>query len=70
MKQPELSGRLAWWVFKLQPYKFTISHIKGRDALSRIHAADILSVEIMKPEVDLNSDYFNDKDYKDLKKCI
>lgn len=26
MKQPDLSGRLARWVFKLQPFKYTVSH--------------------------------------------
>lgn len=29
MRHPDLSGRLARWVFKLQPFKFTISHRKG-----------------------------------------
>lgn len=28
MRQPDLSGRLARWVFKLQPYRFSISHRK------------------------------------------
>lgn len=41
MRQPNLSGRLARWVLKLQAYQFTISHRKGKDnivpdALSRI----------------------------------
>lgn len=75
MKQPDLTGRLARWVFKLQPYKFTISHRKGKDhvvpdALSRIHVDEISSVESVEPEIDLNSTSFEDSDYKILRKKI
>lgn len=52
MKQPDLSGRLARWVFKFQPYKFSISHRKGKenvvpDALSRIPAQLVDAFEIV-----------------------
>lgn len=72
MRQPDLSGRLARWVFKLQPYKFTISHRKGKehvvpDALSRIPHEDISAMEIVQPEIDLNSPFFDDDDYIELK---
>lgn len=75
LKQPDLSGRLARWVFKLQAYKFTISHRKGKDhvvpdALSRIHSEEISGLEATAPAVDLDSPYFNDQDYKDLKSKI
>lgn len=75
MRQPDLSGRLARWVFKLQAYKFTISHRKGKehvvpDALSRIPNGEVTALEISEPEVDLNSPHFDDKDYKDLKEKI
>lgn len=40
-KQPNLTGRLARWILKLQQFDINIFHIKGRnnvvpDALSRI----------------------------------
>ncbi|XP_046803805.1 uncharacterized protein LOC124419228 [Lucilia cuprina] len=62
MKQLDLSGRLARWVFKLQPYKFTISHRKGKehivpDVLSRIPVDEINSLEIVEPEIDINSPF-------------
>ncbi|XP_037827126.1 uncharacterized protein LOC119615120, partial [Lucilia sericata] len=75
MRQPDLSGRLARWVFKLQAYKFTISHRKGKDnivpdALSRIPDEEVSALEISEPEIDLNSPHFDDKDYLDLKDKI
>lgn len=71
MKQPDLTGRLARWVFKLQSYKFSISHRKGRDhvvpdALSRIPDCEVSMVELMGPEIDLNSPAFTDPDYRSL----
>lgn len=75
MKQPELSGRLARWVLKLQAYKFTMSHRKGKDhivpdALSRQHCEKISSLELSEPEVDLHSKHFFDDDYIALKEKI
>lgn len=75
MQQPDLTGRLARWVFKLQPFRFTISHRKGRDhvvpdALSRIPSDEVLAIDLMQPEVDLNSQAFDDPDYIDLKRKI
>lgn len=75
MKQPDLTGRLARWVFKLQGYSFTISHRKGKDhivpdALSRIPENEVSSIEINSPEIDLNSSHFSDEDYEILRKKI
>lgn len=75
MRQPDLSGRLARWVFKLQPYRFSISHRKGKDhivpdALSRIPNDEISALEICEPGVNLDSPYFDDEDYCRLKKQI
>lgn len=75
MRQPNLKGRLARWVLKLQYYKFTISHRKGKDnivpdALSRMHEGNISSVELIAPEIDLESIHFLDKDYVTLRKKI
>lgn len=75
MKQPDLSGRLARWVFKLQAYKFSISHRKGienvvPDALSRIPIGEISSIDLSSPEIDLNSPHFSDDDYVQLKAKI
>lgn len=75
MKQPDLSGRLARWVFKLQAYKFSISHRKGKenvvpDALSRIPIGEISSIDLSSPEIDLNSPHFSDDDYVQLKAKI
>ena len=66
MRQPDLSGRLARWVFKLQAYKFTISHRNGNenivpDALSRIYCEEVCSLEIAEPEIDLGSVHFDEK---------
>ena len=75
MRQPDLSGRLARWIFKLQPYNFTISHRKGKDhvvpdALSRIPSNEIASVEATEPEIDLNSPHFSDEEYEQLKEKV
>lgn len=75
MKQPNLTGRLARWVFKLQSYKFTISHRQGKnhivpDALSRMYCDEVSSIELAEAEIDLNSEHFKDKDYEDLKNRI
>lgn len=75
MKQPDLTGRLARWVFKFQPFKFTISHRKGKDhivpdSLSRIHCDEISALEETSPEIDLNADCFDDFDYEKLKHKI
>lgn len=75
MTQPDLTGRLARWVFKLQPYRFTISHRKGKDhvvpdALSRIPCEEISSIALAEPEIDLNSPCFDDQDYMELKSKI
>lgn len=60
MRQPDLSGRLARWVFKLQPHKFSISHRKGSDhvvpdAMSRIPNNEISGLELTDPGIDLDS---------------
>lgn len=65
MKQPDLTGRLTRWVFKLQSFKFSISHRKGKDhvvpdALSRIYCNDVSAVDIIEPEIDLASSAFED----------
>lgn len=75
MRKTDLSGRLARWVFKLQPYKFTISHRKGKDhivpdALSRIPSDEISALEIVDSSINLNSLHFDDKDYTDIKDMI
>ena len=72
MKQQDLSGRLAREAFKLQGYKFTISHRKGKDhvvpdALSRNPEFEIAAIELAGPPIDLDSPYFNDPDYNELK---
>lgn len=76
MRQPDLSGRLARWVFKLQSYNFSISHRRGSDhvvpdALSRIPSATVDSIDICEPGIDLDSPHFDtDLEYIDLKKRI
>lgn len=70
-----MSGRLARWVFKLQSYKFSISHRKGKDnivpdVLSRIIAPAVDALEILAPEIDLNSPYFDGEEYKQLREKI
>lgn len=75
MSQPNLSGRLARWVFKLQAFKFSISHRKGKDhivpdALSRMDFDEVSEIEFTDPEVDLNSPSFDDSDYEELRRKI
>lgn len=75
MRQTDLSGRLARWVFKLQPYKFSISHRKGKehivpDALSRIPCEEVSELYLIQPETDLNSPYYKDKDYLELQEKV
>lgn len=75
MRQPDLSGRLARWVFKLQPYKFTISHRKGKDhivpdALSRIPSDEISGIELVDSGIDFNSPSFTDDEYQELKDLV
>lgn len=75
MKQPDLTGRLARWVFKLQSFKFHVSHRKGKDnivpdALSRIGCEEISSLCATLPELDLNSPHFLDPEYVNLKEKI
>lgn len=75
MRQPNLSGRLARWALQLQGYKFTVSHRKGKDnvvpdALSRIPESEVASLELIPPEIDLDSPHFQDNDYKELKEKI
>lgn len=75
MKQPDLTGRLARWVLKLQGYIFTISHRKGKehivpDALSRIPVDEVAGIELTSPEIDLDSIHFSDDDYQTLRRKI
>lgn len=75
MKQPDLTGRLARWVFKLQGFKFSIRHRKGKenvvpDALSRIPIGELSGIEILQPTIDLESPHFNDEEYNQLKSKI
>ncbi|KAH8318249.1 hypothetical protein KR059_000700, partial [Drosophila kikkawai] len=75
MRQQNVSGRLARWIFRLQAFKFTISHRKGKDhivpdALSRICDPEIDNVEWIGPEIDLESSCFLDPDYIQLKETM
>lgn len=75
MKQPNLTGRLARWVFKLQAYKFSISYRKAKehivpDALSRMYCEEMASLELAEEEIDLNSPHFEDIEYQKLRTTI
>ena len=75
MRQPDFTGRLACWVFKLQCFKFTISHRKGKDnivpdALSRNGIDEISALNLTEPEINLNSPHFLDPEYVELKDKI
>jgi len=64
MKQQNVSGRMAWWIFRIQ---FYISHRKGKghilpEAFSRI-CEEIKAITVCVPEVDLDSKEFLDEDY-------
>lgn len=72
MRQPDLSGRLARWILKLQTYTFTISHRRGEenvvpDELSRIPIDEVAEHTISEPEIDLNSPSFDDEEYENLR---
>ncbi|XP_067635455.1 uncharacterized protein [Eurosta solidaginis] len=71
MRQQNVSGRLARWIFRLQQFKFSISHRKGKDhivpdALSRLCENEIGELD-MRPLIDMDSDAFKDDAYVTLK---
>lgn len=76
MGQKDLQGRLARWAIKIQGFDFTIEHRKGRDnvvpdALSRVTEGDVpcvneIDLEVV-PSIDLNSPYFDSKEYSELR---
>jgi len=75
MRQQEVTGRLARWVFRLQSFSFKVTHRKGKDhivpdALSRISADEIASYELIAPEIDLESTSFLDPEYLQMKARI
>jgi len=75
MRQQEVTGRLARWVFRLQSFSFKVTHRKGKDhivpdALSRISADEIASYELIAPEIDLESTSFLDPEYLQMKAKI
>lgn len=77
MSTKDLSGRLARWSLKLQPYSFHILHRKGKDnvvadCLSRQFSVDFLTLESMYSEdscsftVDFKDPIFKESEYIDL----
>lgn len=81
MTTKDLSGRLARWSLKLQPYSFTIHHRKGSlnvvpDCLSRqfdISAMSLESVDICDMPsftVDFSHPSFQSEEYQDLKAYV
>ncbi|KAH8360922.1 hypothetical protein KR084_010806, partial [Drosophila pseudotakahashii] len=77
MRQRDLKGRLARWAMKLQGYRFTVSHRRGKDnivpdALSRFYSPseEILALEEVRPEVDLNAPEFKDEAYQQWRTTI
>lgn len=79
MKTKDLSGRLARWSLKLQPFSFSILHRKGSlnvvpDSLSRYAIVDSLYLESISLEsddicsfsVDFQDESFQSDEYKDL----
>lgn len=83
MSTKDLSGRLARWSLKLQPYTFSIHHRKGTlntvpDSLSRQFSVDsvlfdsislnsIDATNIVPLSIDLNHPSFSSSEYEDLK---
>lgn len=78
MNTKDLSGRLARWSLKLQPYSFTIHHRKGSlnivpDCLSRQFDSSSLlldSIDIHSLTVDFKNPAFQSQEYLDLKSYI
>lgn len=81
MSTKDLSGRLARWSLKLQPYSFTIYHRKGSqnivpDSLSRQFEVDSLFLESTDLElirsftVDFSHPAFQSPEYEELKTHI
>lgn len=77
MSTKDLSGRLARWSLKLQPYSFNIHHRKGKDnvvpdCLSRQFSVDSIDLESQSPEdicsftIDFKDPAFTEPEYVDL----
>lgn len=72
MRQPNLKGRLARWAMRLQGYRFSVSHRRGSenivpDALSRMHVEDVSAIELIEPEIDLDSACFDAAGYVQMR---